>query len=71
MPLARRAGRSRAFLKIQEGCAHRCAFCIVPRARGASRSQEPAAVVDQVRRLVEAGHLEVTLTGVDLGQLRR
>jgi len=67
MPLARPAGRSRAFLKVQEGCAHRCAFCIVPQARGASRSQEPAAIVDHVRRLVEAGHLEVTLTGVDLG----
>jgi threonylcarbamoyladenosine tRNA methylthiotransferase MtaB len=67
MPWARPAGRSRAFLKIQEGCAHRCAFCIVPRARGASRSMEPEAVVDHVDRLVEAGHLEVTLTGVDLG----
>jgi threonylcarbamoyladenosine tRNA methylthiotransferase MtaB len=67
MPLARPAGRSRAFLKIQDGCAHRCAFCIVPRARGASRSQRPQAVVDQVSHLVEAGHLEVTLTGVDLG----
>jgi len=67
MPLARPTGRSRAFLKIQEGCAHRCAFCIVPQARGRSRSQEPGAVVDAVHRLVEAGHLEVTLTGVDLG----
>jgi threonylcarbamoyladenosine tRNA methylthiotransferase MtaB len=67
MPLARPAGRSRAFLKVQEGCRHRCAFCIVPRARGASRSQEPKAVLDQARLLVEAGHLEVTLTGVDLG----
>jgi threonylcarbamoyladenosine tRNA methylthiotransferase MtaB len=66
-PLTRPSGRSRAFVKIQEGCAHRCAFCIVPRARGASRSQEPQAVVDQIRDLVEAGHLEVTLTGVDLG----
>jgi threonylcarbamoyladenosine tRNA methylthiotransferase MtaB len=67
MPLARRAGRSRALLKVQEGCAHRCAFCIVPHARGASRSQEPGVVVEHVRRLGEAGHLEVTLTGVDLG----
>ncbi len=67
MPLARSAARSRAFLKIQEGCGHRCAFCIVPRARGASRSQSPEVVLDQVRGLVEAGHLEVTLTGVDLG----
>jgi threonylcarbamoyladenosine tRNA methylthiotransferase MtaB len=70
IPLAPRpaaSGRSRAFLKIQEGCQHRCAFCIVPRARGASRSQEPAVILEQVRRLVEAGHPEVVLTGVDLG----
>lgn len=67
MPLARSAVRSRAFLKVQEGCGHRCAFCIVPQARGASRSQRPEIVLDQVRGLVEAGHLEVTLTGVDLG----
>jgi threonylcarbamoyladenosine tRNA methylthiotransferase MtaB len=67
VPPARSAGRSRAFLKIQEGCRHRCAFCIVPRARGASRSQEPEVVLDQARALVEAGHRELTLTGVDLG----
>lgn len=66
-PVARRAGRSRAFLKVQEGCQHRCAFCIVPRARGNSRSQDPGIVVDQVERLVAEGHAEVVLTGVDLG----
>jgi threonylcarbamoyladenosine tRNA methylthiotransferase MtaB len=66
-PPVRRPGRSRAFVKVQEGCAHRCAFCIVPRARGASRSLEPGAAVDQVRAMVDAGHLDVTLTGVDLG----
>jgi threonylcarbamoyladenosine tRNA methylthiotransferase MtaB len=60
-------GRSRAFVKAQEGCQHRCAFCIVPRARGASRSRPPAVVLDQVRRLAAAGHRDVTLTGVDLG----
>ena len=59
--------RSRAFLKVQEGCQHRCAFCIVPRARGRSRSQEPKVILDQVRLLVEAGHPEVVLTGVDMG----
>lgn len=63
----RRRGRSRAFVKIQDGCQHRCAFCIVPRARGASRSRDPKVVLDQVRLLVEAGHPEVVLTGVDLG----
>jgi len=59
--------RTRAFVKVQDGCQHRCAFCIVPRARGASRSREPEAVLDQVRWLAEAGHAEVVLTGIDLG----
>jgi len=66
-PLARVNGRSRAFLKIQDGCQHRCAFCIVPFARGRSRSLEPKVVRDQARLLVEAGHLEIVLTGVDMG----
>jgi len=66
-PLARINGRSRAFLKVQDGCQHRCAFCIVPFARGASRSLEPKVVLDQARLLVEAGHPEVVLTGVDTG----
>ena len=60
-------GRARAFLKVQDGCQHRCAFCIVPFARGGSRSLEPAVVEEQVRGLVEAGHPEIVLTGVDLG----
>jgi threonylcarbamoyladenosine tRNA methylthiotransferase MtaB len=64
---ARVPGRSRAFVKVQDGCQHRCAFCIVPRARGASRSVEPARVVDQVAGVVEGGHPEITLTGIDLG----
>jgi threonylcarbamoyladenosine tRNA methylthiotransferase MtaB len=67
MPFGSVAGRSRALLKIQEGCQHRCAFCIVPRARGGSRSQDPKVVLDQVERLAEGGYREVTLTGVDLG----
>ncbi|OGL10884.1 MAG: tRNA (N(6)-L-threonylcarbamoyladenosine(37)-C(2))-methylthiotransferase MtaB [Candidatus Rokubacteria bacterium RIFCSPLOWO2_02_FULL_72_37] len=66
-PLAHVGARSRAFLKVQDGCQHRCAFCIVPRARGRSRSLEPRVVLDHARRLVEAGHVELTLTGVDLG----
>jgi threonylcarbamoyladenosine tRNA methylthiotransferase MtaB len=66
-PFARVAGRSRAFVKIQDGCQHRCAFCIVPAARGRSRSQEPKVVLDQVCALAEAGYLDVTLTGVDIG----
>jgi threonylcarbamoyladenosine tRNA methylthiotransferase MtaB len=66
-PPARALGRSRAFVKVQDGCQHRCAFCIVPRARGQSRSLDPVRLVDQVRGLVDAGHAEITLTGVDLG----
>jgi len=66
-PTARLNGRSRAFLKVQDGCQHRCAFCIVPQARGASRSLDPKVVLDQARLLVEAGHPELVLTGVDLG----
>jgi threonylcarbamoyladenosine tRNA methylthiotransferase MtaB len=66
-PVARWHGRSRAFLKIQDGCQHRCAFCVVPLARGISRSLDPKVVLDQARLLVEAGHLEIVLTGVDLG----
>ena len=66
-PVARWQGRSRAFLKVQDGCQHRCAFCVVPLARGASRSLDPKVVLDQARLLVEAGHLEIVLTGVDLG----
>jgi threonylcarbamoyladenosine tRNA methylthiotransferase MtaB len=66
-PAARLSGRSRAFLKVQDGCQHRCAFCVVPLARGSSRSLEPEIVLDQTRRLVEAGHPEIVLTGVDLG----
>ncbi|MBI3625433.1 MAG: tRNA (N(6)-L-threonylcarbamoyladenosine(37)-C(2))-methylthiotransferase MtaB [Candidatus Rokubacteria bacterium] len=66
-PVTHFSGRSRAFVKIQDGCQHRCAFCIVPYARGGSRSQEPEVVVDQVFRLVDAGYGEVVLTGVDMG----
>jgi threonylcarbamoyladenosine tRNA methylthiotransferase MtaB len=66
-PFARMAGRTRAFVKVQDGCQHRCAFCIVPAARGPSRSRTIEAVLAQVRELVAAGHGEVTLTGVDIG----
>ncbi len=59
-------GHTRAFVEVQNGCDHRCTFCIIPYGRGPSRSVPMGAVVDQVRRLVEAGHCEVVLTGVDL-----
>ncbi|MGQ3671320.1 tRNA (N(6)-L-threonylcarbamoyladenosine(37)-C(2))-methylthiotransferase MtaB [Xanthobacter sp. TB0136] len=59
-------GHTRAFVEVQNGCDHRCTFCIIPYGRGPSRSVPMGAVVDHVRRLVEAGHREVVLTGVDL-----
>ena len=65
--IGRMGGRSRAFVKIQDGCQHRCAFCIVPAARGRSRSQEPKILVEEVEALVDAGYGEITLTGVDIG----
>jgi threonylcarbamoyladenosine tRNA methylthiotransferase MtaB len=56
----------RAFVQVQNGCDHRCTFCIIPFGRGNSRSVPMGAVVDQVRTLTEAGHVEIVLTGVDL-----
>jgi threonylcarbamoyladenosine tRNA methylthiotransferase MtaB len=60
------AGRTRAFLKIQDGCRRRCAFCIVPKLRGAEHSALRADVADAVRALGEAGVPEVVLTGIHL-----
>ena len=60
------AGRTRAFVEIQNGCDHRCTFCVIPFGRGASRSLALPAVVDEIRALVAAGHAEVVLTGVDI-----
>jgi threonylcarbamoyladenosine tRNA methylthiotransferase MtaB len=59
-------GRVRAFVQVQNGCDHRCTFCIIPYGRGNSRSVPMGAVVDQVKRLVDNGYAEVVLTGVDL-----
>ena len=58
--------RTRAFVQVQNGCDHRCTFCIIPFGRGNSRSLQPGDVVEQVRRLVASGYSEVVLTGVDL-----
>jgi len=59
-------GRTRAFVQVQNGCDHRCTFCIIPFGRGNSRSLAVADVVAQVRRLAENGYREVVLTGVDI-----
>ncbi|MGH6898619.1 MAG: tRNA (N(6)-L-threonylcarbamoyladenosine(37)-C(2))-methylthiotransferase MtaB [Geminicoccaceae bacterium] len=59
-------GRARAFVQVQQGCDHRCTFCIIPYGRGPSRSVPAGEVVSQTRHLVEGGCREVVLTGVDL-----
>lgn len=61
------ADRTRAFLKIQDGCNNFCTFCIIPWARGLSRSRKPENVLRQARRLVEAGYKEIVLTGIHTG----
>jgi threonylcarbamoyladenosine tRNA methylthiotransferase MtaB len=58
--------RSRAYVQVQNGCDHRCTFCIIPFGRGNSRSVPAGVVVDQIKRLVNTGYNEVVLTGVDL-----
>ncbi|MFT6932739.1 MAG: threonylcarbamoyladenosine tRNA methylthiotransferase MtaB [Paracoccaceae bacterium] len=58
--------RSRAYVQVQNGCDHRCTFCIIPFGRGNSRSVPAGVVVDQIKRLVDRGYNEVVLTGVDL-----
>jgi threonylcarbamoyladenosine tRNA methylthiotransferase MtaB len=59
-------GRSRAFVQVQNGCDHRCTFCIIPYGRGPSRSVPLGEIAAQTRRLVERGYQEIVLTGVDL-----
>jgi threonylcarbamoyladenosine tRNA methylthiotransferase MtaB len=59
-------GLPRVFVQVQNGCDHRCTFCIIPYGRGNSRSVPMGAVVDQIRTLVARGHAELVLTGVDL-----
>jgi len=59
-------GRTRAFVQVQNGCDHRCTFCIIPYGRGNSRSVPMGAVVDQIRRLAGNGYAEIVLSGVDM-----
>jgi threonylcarbamoyladenosine tRNA methylthiotransferase MtaB len=59
-------GRARAFVQVQNGCDHRCTFCIIPFGRGPSRSVPMGAVVNQIKTLVDNGYGEVVLTGVDI-----
>jgi threonylcarbamoyladenosine tRNA methylthiotransferase MtaB len=65
-----RLERTRAFVKIQDGCSFACAFCVIPIVRGGTRSRRAAAVLDEIRRRVAQGHPEIVLTGVNLGCFR-
>jgi len=65
-PVTEFAGRARAFVEVQQGCDHRCTFCIIPFGRGPSRSVPLGLIVDQARSLVAAGFRELVLTGVDI-----
>ena len=65
-----RLDRIRAFVKIQDGCSFSCNFCVIPLVRGASRSRSAAAVLAEVRRRVDQGHVEIVLTGINLGCFR-
>ncbi|MDP6409596.1 MAG: MiaB/RimO family radical SAM methylthiotransferase [Planctomycetota bacterium] len=65
------AGHTRAFLKIQDGCDRSCAFCIIPRVRGANRSRPADELAAEVLRLVEAGHVEIVLCGIHIGHWGR
>jgi threonylcarbamoyladenosine tRNA methylthiotransferase MtaB len=59
--------RTRAFIKVQDGCSFFCTYCIIPAARGAERSLSPATVLSDVRRALRAGHREIVLTGINIG----
>jgi threonylcarbamoyladenosine tRNA methylthiotransferase MtaB len=63
-------GRTRAFLKVQDGCDYSCSFCTIPLARGASRSQAVAECIEQARLLTGRGYREIVLTGVNVGDFR-
>jgi len=65
-PATARTGHARTFLPVQNGCDHRCTFCIIPYGRGPSRSLPAGGVIDQVRAAVDTGAREIVLTGVDL-----
>jgi threonylcarbamoyladenosine tRNA methylthiotransferase MtaB len=65
-PVSEFAGRARALIQIQQGCDHRCTFCVIPFGRGPNRSVPMPSVADQLRRMVAGGYQEAVLTGVDI-----
>ena len=70
-PAFSKGGRTRAFLKVQDGCSYHCTYCAIPQARGESRSATIAEVVEQVHAIAAAGILEVVITGVNTGDFGR
>ena len=66
LPMDKFAEHTRAFVKVEDGCNRRCAYCVIPRARGPVRSRDEASVLDELRRLAEAGYKEVVLTAISL-----
>ena len=66
-PVATLAGYTRGFLQIQQGCDHRCTFCVIPLGRGNNRSLPASEIINQARAMVESGIAEIVLTGVDIG----
>lgn len=69
--VARFSGMTRAYLRVQDGCDNRCAYCIIPQARGPSRSLRPESALEQARAFANAGHLEVVITGIHAGRYGR
>ena len=67
VPITEMMEHSRAFVKVQEGCDEGCTFCIVPQTRGRSRSRSAQSVLDQVRKLVDGGYVEIVISGVHVG----
>nr|WP_317400318.1 tRNA (N(6)-L-threonylcarbamoyladenosine(37)-C(2))-methylthiotransferase MtaB [uncultured Gemmiger sp.] len=66
LPMDRFAEHTRAFVKVEDGCNRRCAYCVIPRARGPVRSRAESSILDELRRLVQTGYREVVLTAISL-----
>lgn len=64
-------GRTRSFLKVQDGCDYKCSYCIIPKARGKSRNAPIAQLVEDAKKIVQAGYKEIVLTGVNIGDFGR
>src|SRR5205085_9426323 len=69
-PRSERGTRTRGFVKVQDGCDCRCAYCIIPSVRGGARSRPASAVLDEVRRRVAEGQPEMVMTGISVGDYR-